>query len=175
MKKIQLVALAGAGLLGAATFAGAGTAGPEFKNKYPTTQATRDCGDGDTVVYNGPLKMWPPNHKMQNVSATATDADGDNVTLSISPTVTDAAGGDGGPNHDPDYTPSEIAAAGAGSATVDFQLRSERSGRGDGRTYTLNWTATFDDGSKTCTSADAGQSPFVVTVPHDMRGGADWK
>ena len=184
--KLRIAALAAAGVLGASAFAAGGIAGPDFKNKYESTTAERDCGDGDTVVYNGPLKMWPPNHKMQEVSATATDGDdgegtpenpNNDVTLSITPVVTDAVGGDGGANHDPDYTPSEIAAMGSdGVAEVEFALRSERSGRGEGRTYTLNWVATFDGPtSKTCTSEDDGQSPFVVSVPHDMRGGADWK
>lgn len=150
-------------------------AGPDFKNKYGDTTVVRDCGDGDTVTYAGPEKMWPPNHKLQDVSVTATDGDGDNVTLEVADNVTDAAGGDGGPNHDPDvFYPSGPMAQGSGSATVPVQLRSERSGKGDGRTYTINWAAEFDNGSKTCTSMDSGQSPFTIVVPHDMRGGRDW-
>lgn len=62
--------------------------------------------------------------------------------------------------------------------TAGLQLRAERSGEGDGRTYTVAWKAVFDD--KTCESSAAADSdpendPFVITVPHDMRGGADWK
>lgn len=150
-----------------------GLAGPEFKNKYESTTLSRDCGDGDTVTYGGPEKMWPPNHKMQDVSVTATDSDGaGETTITATPAVTDTAGGDGGPNHDPDWTPGDLVATDDGSATVDFQLRSERSGKGEGRTYTINWEAVFDD--KTCTSSDADQTPFTVFVPHDMRGGRDW-
>lgn len=149
-----------------------------FNNKYSDTMVTRDCGDSDTVVYDGPLKMWPPNHKLQSTSVTATDGgddNGDGTTLSLTDAITDFAGGDGGATHDPDVMyPNGPSASGNGSATVDVQLRSERSGRGEGRTYTINWVATFDDGEKTCTSADEGQSPFTVTVPHDMRGGRDW-
>ena len=161
---VTLLAIGGAGAM---AFAVPGMAGNEFKNKYDETSASQDC-DGDTVTYNGPLKMWPPNHKMQKVSITATDDDGTGATsISVTPTVTDVAGGDGGPNHDPDYTPEEPTGAGDGSATADFQLRSERSGKGEGRTYTLDWVATFDD--HTCSSMDEGNSPFTVTVPHDMR------
>ncbi|MPY85111.1 MAG: hypothetical protein GEV00_17720 [Actinophytocola sp.] len=58
--------------------------------------------------------------------------------------------------------------------TVPVQLRSERSGKGEGRTYTINWAAEFDNGSKSCTSMEAGQAPFTIVVPHDMRGGRDW-
>lgn len=182
--KTRFAALAGASLLGALVFAGAGTAGPGFMNKYPSTSVTMDCGDGDTVTYNGPLKMWPPNHKLQDVSATATDGPSsttgddasDETTLTVTITPTDASGGDGGPNHDPDYTPGDLTASGDPSAVVDFFLRSERSGKGDGRTYTINWLATFDGGSKECSSEDGGEvTSFVVVVPHDMRGGANWK
>lgn len=170
---VTLLAIGGAGAM---AFAVPGVAGNEFKNKYenPATAPSRDCGGGDTVTYGGPLKMWPPNHKMQDVSVTATDADGAGRTsITARPGATDATGGDGGPKHDPDWTPGDLVASDDdGNATVDFQLRSERSGRDDGRTYTIHWDAVFDD--KTCKSTDAGQSPFTVTVPHDMRGGRDW-
>ncbi|HEX7168624.1 MAG TPA: hypothetical protein VF230_16710 [Acidimicrobiales bacterium] len=175
--KLRIVALAGAGLIGAASLAGAGFAGPDYRNKYESTSATQDCGDGDTVTYNGPLKMWPPNHKLQDVSVSATDgeplAEGD-TKLTVWPTLTDAAGGDGGPNHDPDYTAEEIIATGDPTATADFWLRAERSGKGEGRTYTINWLAEFGDG-KSCSSTDGTHTPFLVEVPHDMRGGANWK
>lgn len=171
--KAQLgIALAAAGVAGFA-FVGPVTAGSDYKNKYDDVTTSRDCGDSDTVVYTGPEKMWPPNHKLQNVSVVATDggADGasDETNLTIAPNVTDVAGGDGGPKHDPDYTPGDLVASGDPSAEVAFWLRAERSGKGDGRTYTINWTATFDGGSKTCSSTDDGQSPFVIVVPHDMR------
>ncbi|HEU0132811.1 MAG TPA: hypothetical protein VFQ85_17665 [Mycobacteriales bacterium] len=149
-----------------------GVAVPGFAggNKYASQSITADCGDGDVVAFAGPTTLWPPNHKFVAEKVSATDADGGNVTIEIDPVVTDAVGGDGGATHDPDFTyTSGPAATGAGTAAVDFALRSERSGRGDGRTYTINWKATFDNGSKTCTSDDDGQDPFVVSVPHDMR------
>lgn len=169
--KLRYAAVSGVALLGAVAVALPGAAGG---NKYAAVTDSRDCEDGDVVNWVGPIKLWPPNHKfvLETVSAVAGDSS-DQVTLTLSPTVTDVAGGDGGPNHDPDYTPEDPAATGTGSASVDLNLRAERSGKGDGRTYTIDWVAEFGD--KTCTSEDAGQSPFVVTVPHDMRGGADWK
>ena len=148
-------------------------------NKYPSTTSTRDCGSGDTVTLNGPLKLWPPNHKMVDEPVTATDSDSSSqVSISVYPDITDAAGGDGGPQHDPDANASQdapLANSGTGSATAALQLRAERSGKGDGRTYSINWTATFDNGTKSCKSSDSGQTPFVIEVPHDMGGGADWK
>ncbi len=172
-RMVVLLAIGGAGAM---AFAVPGLAGPEFKNKYQdTTSAPMECDNGD-VTYNGPLKMWPPNHKMQDVSVTAINDNATEMTsLTITPTVTDVAGGDGGPKHDPDYTPEEPTGSGNGSATAEFQLRSERSGKGDGRTYTIDWVATF--GEEECDSASSATDdlePFVVTVPHDMRGGRDW-
>lgn len=177
--KVGLVGLSAA--LVAVGFAAPGIAGG---NKYSDSTTVRDCGDGDTVTLVGPLKLWPPNHKMVNEPITATDSDGAGaVTLTITPTVTDAAGGDGGAKHDPDFNASttdgkSLVATGDGSATAGLQLRAERSGKGDGRTYLVNWVAEFDD--KSCSSSTAeddnvNNDPFVITVPHDMRGGADWK
>ena len=166
--KIVRGAVIGIGVVAAVASAVPGFAGG---NKYAATALTRDCGDGDAVNWLGALTLWPPNHKLQSVSVAADGSDStETVTIEVDPVVTDAAGGDGGPQHDPDFTyESGPAATGTDTATVDFALRSERSGRGDGRTYTINWLATFDDGTKTCSSSDDGQSPFVVTVPHDMR------
>jgi hypothetical protein len=164
----------------AAALAAVGIAAPSIAggNKYASVTDSRDCGDGDTVALNGPLKLWPPNHKFVSEPVTATDADGAGATeIVLTPVVTDAAGGDGGSNHDPDTNAAgedgTIVGSGDGAATAAMELRAERSGKGDGRTYTINWTAVFDD--KECSSSDEDQDPFVVTVPHDMRGGADWK
>ncbi|MDQ1694779.1 MAG: hypothetical protein QOJ03_132 [Frankiaceae bacterium] len=169
---VGVAALALATGIALPTMAGSG-------NKYASTESVRDCGSGDTVTLVGPLKLWPPNHKFVDEPVTARDGDGtSNVTISVYPTITDAEGGDGGPQHDPDANASQSAPltdSGAGSATAALQLRAERSGKGEGRTYDINWTATFDNGSKTCASGTGGQTPFTVTVPHDMRGGADWK
>ena len=176
--KHRYAAVAGIGLLGALAFALPGAAGG---NKYDDSTVERDCGDGDTVTLVGPLKLWPPNHKMVDEAVTAVDGSGDGVTLTLTITPTDVAGGDGGTQHDPDYNPepAELVASGSGDtgATVPFALRAERSGKGDGRTYTIDWVAEFDNGGKTCeseTDAEDGLE-FVIAVPHDMRGGADWK
>ncbi len=159
-------------VIGASVLAAIGVAVPGFAggNKYEAVAAQADCGSGNVVNWLGATTLWPPNHKFQPASVQAVDASGDNVTIEIDPVITDAVGGDGGAKHDPDvtYTSSPVA-TGAGSALVDFALRSERSGRGEGRTYTINWVATFDNGSDTCTSNDDGQDPFVAFVPHDMR------
>lgn len=178
----------GVSLLGALAVALPGTAGG---NKGAPTASTRYCADGDssapdstgtkdTVTLNGPLKLWPPNHKFVDEPVTAQDDDNaGGVSLTLTPQLADATGGDGGANHDPDWNSTSAdgktftASDTDGSVTAAFQLRAERSGKGEGRTYTIAWTATFD--GQQCSSSDAGQTPFVITVPHDMRGGANWK
>jgi hypothetical protein len=151
-----------------------GVAAPGFAggNKYGAVEASADCGSGDTVDWVGPITLWPPNHKFVDEVVVANGStDTEQVTITIHPVVTDAVGGDGGAEHDPDFTyaTGNNMATGTGTATENFALRSERSGRGEGRTYTINWEATFDNGMKSCTSEDDGQDPFVVAVPHDMR------
>ena len=179
-------------------------AGPGFNNKYSVDEVTVACTDDNgnvvgTVTYNGPLKMWPPNHKMQDITITATAVDSDDmVDLSTAGThdeyTEDGEEMVGAGNTDTDVDPPADSGAGTGSATTGHALRSERSGKGDGRVYTLDWQAKFTDsdmdgannnqpyGEVVCGSADldaSGFEPnadaFLVEVPHDMRCGADWK
>jgi len=159
-----------------------GTPNPGSGNHFPSTTQSFDCYDNlhnhvGTIALNGPDKLWPPNHKLIDESATATNDDSSgNTSLTLMPRdVGDVAGGDGGPTHDPDiFFPSGMTSSGTGKATVNFQLRAERSGKGDGRTYTIDWSAMFSSNggltSTTCTSTDNkdNHAPFVVTVPHDM-------
>jgi hypothetical protein len=177
VRKQVVIATAVSGVAGAAAFGLVGpgqAASSDFKNKYESVSKSYDCGDGNHIDFYGPLKMWPPNHKLQDFSVVAVEGDqdpNDGTTLQVMTDITDVAGGDGGPQHDPDFvvTGGEPGGPGATQASVDFQLRSERSGKGDGRTYTINATAEFDNMTQPCATS------FTVVVPHDMRGGADWK
>lgn len=71
-----------------------------------------------------------------------------------------------------------------GTSTTEHALRAERSGRGEGRLYRVEWRATFDDNNNTngytmvicgSTGVEVAQgvpgtfSPFYICVPHDMR------
>lgn len=98
-------------------------------------------------------ELWPPNHKMTPVAIVGvTDPDGDPLVVSATAVAQDEpvdATGDGATCPD---------ALGVGLDTVS--LRSERSGRGDGRVYHVAFQAV-----DRCNAVCAGE--ITVTVPHD--------
>jgi hypothetical protein len=132
--------------------------------------------DPDSVTLTGPATLWPPNHQLVDYTLTASEtpqeaSDGlpHGVTISYMVTTSDASLGSGGPTHDPDVMPSPAGSAqGNFSVSIPFQLRAERAGDGSGRTYRIDWTASFDGGPHMCSSTGPGESPFFVTVPHDQ-------
>ena len=104
-----------------------------------------------------PPDVFPPNHKMFDVTATVVVND----TCDPNPAVTltsitsnEPANGNGDGNTEPDVEGAEL-----GTADFSFQLRAERSGDGSGRIYTITYTVT--DGSGNAVSASA-----QVIVPH---------
>lgn len=142
-------------------------------NKYPSTTVTQPCGDDSTVSYAGPLKLWPPNHKYVPVAVTVTDGSGDEVTLATEGfhnQYTDDGSESNGSGHTvDDVNPPAATSSGSGTTTNAHDVRAERSGRfKEGRTYTLRYEATADNGLSQCVGE------FTLLVPHDMRGGADW-
>lgn len=104
-----------------------------------------------------PTTVFPaPNHKLFEVNATVTYEDGcdPNPTVkltSITSNEPDNGLGDGD-------TTADIQGADVGTADFSFLLRAERSGRGQGRIYTVTYTVT--DGSGNTSSASAN-----VTIP----------
>jgi hypothetical protein len=60
--------------------------------------------------------------------------------------------------------PNDIQGAAYGTADTSFQLRSERSGRGTGRIYTITYTASDKSGNTTPIHLE-------VRVPHDQGHG----
>jgi hypothetical protein len=108
-----------------------------------------------------PEVLWPPNHKLVDIEATVTvedicDPSPIFILLAISSDEPENDGGDGD-------TAPDIVDAAVGTADVDFKLRAERSGLGDGRKYTIVYLA--QDASGNVAVADA-----CVTVPHDRSG-----
>src|SRR5262249_29231780 len=120
-----------------------------------TTTTSPEHGAPDcSAAVADPSRLWPPNHKFVDVSiAGIVDADGDQVTITITGITQDEAidcEDNGNPCPD---------ASGIGSSTA--HLRAARGGTGDGRVYRISFLA--DDGR-------GGQCTGVVTVcvPHDQ-------
>ncbi len=109
-----------------------------------------------------PALLWPPNHRMVEVSALLDDRDvctsstSRLVSVSSSELDDDAGGADG-------TTVDDIQDVVVGTRDVDFLLRAERSGGGEGRAYTLTYESADEHGNSTLTTA-------MVLVPHDMGG-----
>jgi len=155
-------------------------------NKYDPSIESRDCNTSGEdpqkvgeITFDGATKLWPPNHKMQPVTITATAEDPDDEVTLTTNVSHDEEGLNGAGNPalldaDP---PMASDGPNEGSAQTGHDLRAERSGRGDGRSYIVHASATFTDadmddgyGMVTC------EEDFEVFVPHDMRnrGGGPW-
>jgi hypothetical protein len=105
--------------------------------------------------------LWPPNHKMSPIMATVTAEDNCDPMVafeltSITSNEPDNGLGDGD-------TADDIQQAAFGTPDLAFQLRSERSGTGTGRVYTIIYTAE-DNAGNTATDTVA------VRVSHDRSG-----
>lgn len=105
-----------------------------------------------------PSVLWPPNHKMVTINAAVAVSDvcdpaASFVLTSITSNEPDNGLGDGD-------QPNDIQGADYGTADTSFQLRAERSGRGNGRIYTITYTARDKSGNTT-------PIQLQVRVPHD--------
>ncbi len=105
--------------------------------------------------------LWPPNHKMVDITieANAGDNSGGPVTLTAAVTSNEPEDGLGDGDKYPDWSDLEIDSE---TGVISLQLRAERSGSGDGRVYTVTIMATDESGNSS--SADV-----KIIVPHDMR------
>jgi hypothetical protein len=119
----------------------------------------RDTTPPNLLVSLSPNSLWPPNHKMVDITAniTVTDACDAHPTvklLSISSNEPANSTGDG--NTSPD-----ISGATFGTDDRSFQLRAERKGNGNGRIYTVTYSAQDASGN-------TAQKIATVTVAHDQ-------
>jgi len=108
-----------------------------------------------------PDSLWPPNHKMHDINARVEVVDACTPPsamtvrlISVSSDEPDNGLGDGD-------TENDISGASPGTDDRSLQLRAERSGPGDGRTYTLVYSVTDAAGLST-------EGSGYVRVPHDQ-------
>ncbi len=109
-------------------------------------------------VSASPNTLWPPNHKMVDVTVTAAAediCDAAPVCRIVDVTSNEPIDGLGDGHTEPDW---EIT----GAATV--KLRAERAGVGTGRVYTIHVECTDASGNTATATVD-------VTVPHDKGEG----
>jgi hypothetical protein len=108
---------------------------------------------GVTVSPNGSLSVTPSQNHVQLEASESSDP-GDSaghVTLAVTVTA-------------PSVPPRTVSGAGTGLVTLSVPLK----GSGTGRSYTISWSATFDNGMHQCPSSvtpeNTAPNPFVVNV-----------
>lgn len=107
-----------------------------------------------------PSILWPPNHKMVNVSinAHAHDNSGLPVTLAANVSSNEPVTSNEDGDLSPDWTLLPVIDQVTGVITL--QLRAERLGNGNGREYSISITATDQSGNDS-------NAIVKVLVPHD--------
>jgi serine protease len=111
-----------------------------------------DTGDPQITVQHDPKTLWPPRHNLVEINTSVLvedtcDGAAGFVLTSITSNEPDNGLGDGD-------QPNDIQGAAFGTPDTTFLLRAERSGRGDGRVYTIVYTATDGSGNSTSTSVE---------------------
>ncbi len=103
--------------------------------------------------------LWPPNHKMVDVTImTHTDDNsGGTANLAVTVSCNEPVNGSGDGQTSSDWVVNRID---QDNGIISLQLRAERSGQGNARVYTVTITAT--DAAGNSSSADVN-----ILVPHD--------
>jgi hypothetical protein len=102
--------------------------------------------------------LWPPNHAMITINASVVVTDICDPTPGFALTAVTSNEPENGPGDG--NTVDDIQGAAIGTSDTQFELRAERSGRGDGRIYSILYTG-FDD------SGNTTPAPTQVVVPHN--------
>lgn len=107
--------------------------------------------------------LWPPNHKFHDIVAEVTvsdECDPEPGFVLVSIESNESVNGRGDGNTQPDVRDESL-----GEPDLDFALRAERAGPGDGRVYTITYLAFDASGNEAFATAE-------VRVPHDRGGRA---
>lgn len=111
-----------------------------------------------------PAVLWPPNHRMIDISSSVSVSDACTtaptwVLTSVTSNEPDNAIGVGDGN-----TVNDIQGADLGTPDAGLRLRAERQGTGNGRIYTVGYSVTDE-----CGNSSDGSG--IVLVPHDQGNG----
>jgi hypothetical protein len=125
------------------TWTGVDDSGNSIQDTQTVTVA--DTTPPNLSVSVNPTLLWPPNHKLVQITANRRTTDicdpSPEITLlSIASNEPDDGSGDGA-------TDADIQGAVFGTDDGDFQLRSERRGGGGGRKYLVTYQAIDDSGN----------------------------
>jgi hypothetical protein len=108
--------------------------------------------------------LWPPNHKMMDltIAASATDNSGGSVTLEAWVVSSEPENGQGDGHTAPDWTEPSIDQE---NGIITLGLRAERSGKGSERIYTVTIAASDEYGNYASVDVE-------ILVPHDKGKGS---
>lgn len=154
-RRLTTPALLLAAALAACSGDGAGLTGPDGLADHTTDPCGHDVlAPTISSVSATPNVLWPPNHKMVpvTVAVSASDACSDVASRIVGVTSDEPVDGLGDGHTAPDWI-----------VTGDLTLlvRSERSGTGDGRVYTVTIDATDESGN-------VSTAATTILVPHDQ-------
>jgi uncharacterized repeat protein (TIGR01451 family) len=126
-----------------------------------TAVTIQDTTPPDISVTLAPTTLWPPNHGLVGITATVSASDICDPSPAVALTSITSDEPDDAPGGGDGNTQFDIQGFTLGTADTSFQLRAERAGTGDGRTYTVTYAAT-----DACGLTAPSQS--VVSVPHNQ-------
>jgi WD40 repeat protein len=112
-----------------------------------------------------PETLWPPNHRMVDVTV-AIDAQDNCGTPAVQLIEATSSEPDDAPSGGDGHTTGDIEAAEIGTPDTSIALRAERAGSGDGRVYTLVYEAVDTAGHST-------QATTRILVPHSQNGASE--
>jgi uncharacterized repeat protein (TIGR01451 family) len=133
----------------------------ELSDTGDTGVTIEDTTPPTITVELAPSTLWPPNHKLVDITATVVGSDicDPSPTVTLTSIVSDEP--DDAPGNGDGNAVGDIQGAALGTADFSFQLRAERAGTGHGRTYTVTYTVT-----DACGLSTPGQA--VVSVSHNI-------
>jgi len=113
-----------------------------------------------------PSVLWPPDHKLRDVHVRIQVSDNCSRSRDLSVELVSATSNEADNGKGDGNTDNDIQGADLGTDDRDVSLRAERSGNGDGRVYTLRYSAEDPSGNQS-------RGIARVSVPHDRRDGDD--